>query len=725
MFAMFLNVFIANLMALVDFRRIDFQGGRMEDTNQQRVLRHLQDEEVQARIHSTMERARNDATITIGRAAQLFGFKESKLREMESLKLLNPIRKEGGQRQYTRDDLDKLAIIRELVSAKYGLLEIPNDIDILWRSISSANINREQSEDESAFIPVDVRIESEQELVFWRYYAPQALRMSLMLIRENLPNTTVGLILPLHHVPNRMVPTAETVSMLGESLIGWLKSDGSTHILYTPRPSFQFPTDYYIYPLVRMVQEEWSESPEDATLIVLERPDKRLKKLTLNIAFVKLIRRLLSRLYQEASIMRACFGPGMRDERVSATNMSEVARFQDVILEGLADLIIWLGGKTAHGEDRWRFCTILLPDTTITPLPLQKCSLITRAQSANSPYIPGESIFSPEKSKTSVSIRAFQSGRVIYRPEISLKEREPTFVDVEGDIKSNIAVPIGAESGEPVGVLYVASDELHAFPKEDQQFLRVIGRFVENMLNTYHSRLQVTQDLRSLMRTPEVVDGFFNEFLSENRFMNDLESLLLNLHASFGGMIEEAESSSDGRKPTESHDVVSFIGLDVDDQEGIASRYGDQIMRHLSKAIGLRIQEYIISLVTRSANCQLYYMYANRFYLILRGFSLEKAREVAGKLQRSLSGNIALKRSEVADSALIIQDITIHLAVTSYKREKIYQMLEGAHSVVDISTKISQQLDSSLKQGLDKGGNVIIAYDPTLHTSRVWERVES
>lgn len=108
----------------------------------------------------------------------------------------------------------------------------------------------------------------------------------------------------------------------------------------------------------------------------------------------------------------------------------------------------------------------------------------------------------------------------------------------------------------------------------------------------------------------------------------------------------------------------------------------------------------------------MYYMYANRFYLILRGFSLEKAREVAVKLQRSLSGNISLKQSEVADSILIIPNITVHLGVSSYRREKLDQMLEAYSSVVDISTKISQELDSALKLGLDEGGNVIISFDP-------------
>jgi hypothetical protein len=104
----------------------------------------------------------------------------------------------------------------------------------------------------------------------------------------------------------------------------------------------------------------------------------------------------------------------------------------------------------------------------------------------------------------------------------------------------------------------------------------------------------------------------------------------------------------------------------------------------------------------------------------LRGFSLEKAREVARKLQRSLSGSISLRRSEISDSVLIVPDITVHLAVSSYRGEKLRQMLEEASSVVDISTKISQQLDSALKLGLDEGGNVIITYDPAYHAFKAW-----
>src|SRR5262249_51367604 len=155
-----------------------------------------------------------------------------------------------------------------------------------------------------------------------------------------------------------------------------------------------------------------------------------------------------------------------------------------------------------------------------------------------------------------------------------------------------------------------------------------------------------------------------------------------------------------------------------DDQESLANQYGDQIIRHLNKTVGLRIQEYITSLVTRSASCQLYYMFTDRFYLILQGFSLDKAREIALKLQRSLSGNISLKPSEVSDSILIIPNLTVHLAVGSYRRKKLNQMLEEYASVVDISTKISQELDVGLKQGLDERGNVIISFDPAFAAFR-------
>ena len=699
----------------------------MNDNNRQRIQRYLQDEEVQARIREQIERGREEATVTIGRAASLYGFRESKIRELEAEGLLNPMRNDSkGQRQYSLQELDKLAIIRELLDAKYSTGEIQRDIiDRTWEAIFAGDkepvlVERPRSSNDSNELlnqPIDQRIDQEKTLVFWRYYAPNILRVALMLINELLPNAAIGLVVPLSPRGDDIaVEGIDDLSNIGEALIGWLEKSGTSHTLFTTKPSFQYPTDYSLYPLLAMEDERPQERQIDNIMIVLERPDKRSKLLTLPPSHVRLIRRLLFPLRETASTIRVAFGLGMRNERLSASDISAMGREQDIILEGLADMIIRLGGKTASGENLWRFCTILLPDTTISSLPFHQRSLVTRAQSKDGPYIIGESVLSPLKLKTSLGIRAFQSGRVIYRPRLSIKDTTPLLMKLEGSVSSNIAVPVGSEHGQTVAVVYVASDEPEAFPTEDQQLLRVLGRLVENSRKLYTSRLQETKDIHAIMLTPDVVDGLFADFLSENDFMRDIEEILSNMSEEAGDQWNSMEDGQtldpeDSEELTASDNVVSFVGLDLDNQESLASRYGDEIMRQISKAMGLRIQEIVASLVTRSTNCQMYYMFANRYYLILKGISLSKSRMIAEQLRTSLEGNISLKQSDVSDSVLIVPDISVHLAISSYPLTKLRQFLKIYLTIADISSKISQELDYVLKTGTDEHGNVVMSFD--------------
>jgi GAF domain-containing protein len=545
-----------------------------------------------------------------------------------------------------------------------------------------------------------------------------------MLIRENLPGSIIGLVLPLHaRFADISISTLEDLPTLGTSLIGWLSRGGSSyHTLFTDRPTFRYPTDYCLLPLAAMRNEKLLESPKDNTLIILERLDKRSGMLSLDTSSIKLIQRLLAPLYEEEQMIRTCFGWRMHDEHELSKDLSDDSKNQDSIMEGIADMIIHLGGHAANGRSQWRFCHIMLPEMTPNSLPLQQRSLVTRAQSKDSPFIVGESIFTPQKSKTNLSIRAFQSGRVIYRPELSLQDRTPTYLHIEGPIRSNIAIPIGAENGQPVAVLYVTSNEPDAFSREDQQLLRIIGRLIENLLSTYSARLQVTKDLRSLLNAPDVVDTLFGEFLSENDFMRDVEALLMNLDEWLG---KKRENTNGGEnrvamnvrmqeidEQQETGGVVSFIAIEMDDQESLASQYGDQIMRYLNKTLGLRIQEMIAPLTTKSSSYQLYYMYASRFYLVLRGISLKKACEKAEQFRVNLSGSISLKQSEVADSVLILPDISVHLAVTSYSREKCEEFLQEYSSVSEISVMIGQTLDAILKMGIAEGGDVVMAWNP-------------
>src|SRR5579872_916651 len=99
----------------------------MEERNQKyRITQHLQSAEVQKRILQDMQRAREEASVTISNAARLFGFTENQLRDWEDKGLLSPQRnsqvsstdgKGPRRRQYTTNELSRLAIIRELINA--------------------------------------------------------------------------------------------------------------------------------------------------------------------------------------------------------------------------------------------------------------------------------------------------------------------------------------------------------------------------------------------------------------------------------------------------------------------------------------------------------------------------------------------------------------------------------------------------------------------------------
>src|SRR5581483_5008512 len=106
-----------------------------------------------------------------------------------------------GRRLYTPAELDKLAIIRELFNAGYAASEIPSDIDKLWlymrlpperadQVISLSDTTREEP-------TINQRISKARTELFWRYFVSHTLRLSLMLICEDIPHTTAGLILPL------------------------------------------------------------------------------------------------------------------------------------------------------------------------------------------------------------------------------------------------------------------------------------------------------------------------------------------------------------------------------------------------------------------------------------------------------------------------------------------------------------------------------------------------
>ena len=177
----------------------------MNEPNIERVRKYLESKEVQERIQKRMLDARAKATVTISRAASLFSFTESQLREWEKRGLLKTDRPalsqdsktSTGHRQYAPEELDKLALIRDLMNEGYTFGEIPPNIDEIWKQILDEQQSQVWRIQETEHIPIDTRVDYADQNVFWRYFVSQALRLSLLLICEETPDTLAGLVLPL------------------------------------------------------------------------------------------------------------------------------------------------------------------------------------------------------------------------------------------------------------------------------------------------------------------------------------------------------------------------------------------------------------------------------------------------------------------------------------------------------------------------------------------------
>src|SRR5579885_3580053 len=305
------NVLLSNLYEISHREANPIAHGAkiMDERSTQDIMLFLQKEDVQTRILQNIQKGRSEAAVTISRAAELFSFTENRLRDWEELGFLTPLRPSGtkGRRLYPLDELDKLAIIRELINAGYTRGDIPPNINEIWRK---AYTSRKQtvplqelppsiisSPDPLNDQPIDLRLEKARAEIFWRYYAYQALRLSLLLICEETPDPGAGLILPLYDkIAPGTIETIDDLVKISEAFIYWLEKNGASYIFHTSSLTFQIPSDYRLLPLTTMTEDQTDEEPEDATLILL---DRRARRLTLSAEAVKTIRSLLQPLYDE------------------------------------------------------------------------------------------------------------------------------------------------------------------------------------------------------------------------------------------------------------------------------------------------------------------------------------------------------------------------------------------------------------------------------------------
>ena len=707
----------------------------MNEPNVEHIRKYLQTREAQERIQKRMQDARSKATVTISRAAALFDFSESQLREWEKrgwLKTDRPTisqdnKTSTGHRQYSPDELDKLALIRELMDQNYLLNDIPQNIDVIWKQVLDEQRGQAAAGETQAgwlgdtfeHLPIDKRIERSNKELFWRYYAPQVLKLSLKLICADMPDTLAALILPLHAKDlSTFVPRPDELPGVGASLIGWLDLHGSISVLFDPAPSFEVPSDFRLLALQPMREDvpEENISPKDGTLIAVQR---KARPLTLSKQAVEVIQRLLASLYERKD-WSTYFGKGMRDIAYPAMDFDNPLILSERILTGFTNQIVQLGGKMPNGHDRWRFCCILLPKDHLRPFQMR--NLIVHAQSKESPHDVGLTKVSPKINLNSLTLRAYQSGRIVYRSFISPIDPMIAHRAVEVGVNSAMAVPIGAENGQTVAVLYVASDESDAFTANDQRLLRIVGRMIEELVLTYHVRVDVAKKLVDLIKAPDVVDTLFGDFLPENSFFKDVDELLCDMNIA---MQQKERSSMHAVLPQQAdqgiEEVVSFLAIDANRLSDIGITYGDQATRNLSRAIGKRIEGQFRALFTPYPNCRLYHIYAGRFYLMLKGVSLETAKNQAERLRQALREpyhidalRTTLEESTRSVNMVELSTVTVRIVVTSYPFSKLEDFLRRPQysAINDVIARIVNSLEEGLKVARDEGGDVVIAWDP-------------
>jgi GGDEF domain-containing protein len=241
------------------------------------------------------------------------------------------------------------------------------------------------------------------------------------------------------------------------------------------------------------------------------------------------------------------------------------------------------------------------------------------------------------------------------------------------------------------------------------------------LLATYQTRRQVTGRLAHVITNPGLVDGSFRDFLSEDDFINDLEELLTSIHAQ--DMTEQ-----------QAEEAVSFIVIDIDNQSSLATRLGDRVARNLSREVGSRILGQLRTYPEPELR-RLYHVSADRYYLFLKGISLEEARNRTGNLYKVLVGdyridarNVAISRLTPKERLLEIPNVTVRLGVPSYKYSKLKEVLgryPAETTVAEVRAVIMQNLDETLNLGQREGGNVIISWDPVIWGYRRWSPIES
>src|SRR5258708_19260654 len=168
------------------------------------------------------------------------------------------------------------------------------------RQSQAAQIQSTRHMQEIEHLPIDKRIEIADQEVFWRYFVSQVLRLSLLLICEDMPDTLAGLVLPLQKKADASVMTdPKDLHTVGLSLVGWLGRNQTFYAFLDMAPSFEFPSDFRIEPLRAVGEEKTRYTP----LLIVQR---KAWLFPLSDPVLKTIQRLLGLVYKYVDQCPSC-----------------------------------------------------------------------------------------------------------------------------------------------------------------------------------------------------------------------------------------------------------------------------------------------------------------------------------------------------------------------------------------------------------------------------------
>ena len=617
----------------------------------------------------------DSVTTTIHEAATLTRLSEAQLRYVEARGMLSPNRAARnmtaidthlrGQRRYTPDNLLRAHLIAFLLDHGYTLSEVSTYMDN-----NSSIIHDLLHTDALRLKPL---LESADDIQFRRYFIPRALHYALSLIFERDAVSDAGVIIPVRANASELaemepdgIASADDLFHLGHTFVAWAARGRPVAVFVTAGNPFEREQHVRLTPFSALLNDDAPEEPQGGAssmpihaYIAYEphvAPELEQAKRLLNLRVSRdrlsepsnqrlanpraVAGRLLHHIQLLCCAHLAASGPADTGEG-NALLYSAPELFNptlgDMLLNRLASAVVELGGMSQQKPEqtRWRFACVLTPREPGASLKQQE--LVVRAQSELGPHRIGVTTTSP-KSNGGLSFRAFSSGRVIYRPRVIPLDPAVSYTREEAPIESAIAAPAaegyGVGLGQPPAVLYITSSEPEAFNPDDFLMIRVVGQMVGEVVQSYNSRGHQPSTLTDALANPEIVDGFFADFLADLDFMGDVTTILQRLKGNDPDALEQATNPFYNDLKT-----LTIVGLDVNDFATIQRRQGERVARMLIREIGLRARQRMNNSFAHGAQMtRLYRAWGDRFFMVVRDEDASDARAHAERIRQDISG---------------------------------------------------------------------------------------